>query len=1000
MSVCGGDSLGGVSSSSGAESSSSDFESGSTCYLDSSLPTQKSLESQSQTQCSSHTSKASRDFTPLSSLDPRISSPFKLTAAKSVSGGGVMPTLSAHEGSGGGPQLLMPPSLQQSLSLPPCVLHSASLEFDVLDQLFGSSSWADASAGPGRMLWKPPCSLPSSKEEMFSRSRSDQEALQTEAVDEGDGTLMKVVQGCGGGGGGSMGGGTSIGSQTGLATDDQLTAMRGTVGGGTSVSAPSATMGSQVEPLSPAAGRRGSGSHMMSASPRLLALQRSGSMASSIPASPSTISTTSWSSPGPSLSGRTGMSLMATMSEGRMGGSAASSVTSSSVGLSALGSQESSNSPGGTDVIVATHPVSTAPMPLTTTSGWGSGSTQPHMSVLSSMPSLALGGHPSHVARPAQAPKWKHPPPGAVRDNYVGAIPVGIGGTVGALAIGSTIAGGALPAMPHADWGVAAAIPLSTKQMDKGGDGQARGSLLGKRGRMPAGIEDLEAKSSEKRLLPTAAAAALQSSLLGQQHMLPAALQAAPQAVFSAEIVQQAQQQQRHELESKVLQGSPFTPGPALPSPEGHIGQSQIPILSSAAAGTMAGTSLPGAGFFEQHMKPRARARRGQATDPHSIAERMRREKIAERMKSLQDLVPNANKTDKASMLDEIIDYVKFLQLQVKILSMSRGGAESRSLIADLPFEGLATKTTAALAARAMQLGFTGSGLLSGGAQAAAAQGGCGITHDELLLIEQHVASIMNEDVGTAMQTLHGKGLCLVPLSVATAINLGAIPLRAMGGGGPSTSGPSGQPQAAAESHDPASLQPEVGGLGIRPSGGLSRSQPGESGRNNDTSSSDEEGGEGVGTLSTGSKRLSAAAAAIGGGSTGLGPSPYRPAGGSTSSGGAAGAAGALGYITAGGPEGCGGAVTGLGILPDTLHASPIPSSAVVADAALIPLGAGFTELSQIAGAVQRQHTPQMQATAQVQPQPGPPPQQQPQQQDKMSYNELDRMVHRPPSKD
>ncbi|KAL2646063.1 hypothetical protein AAZV13_05G029000 [Glycine max] len=38
------------------------------------------------------------------------------------------------------------------------------------------------------------------------------------------------------------------------------------------------------------------------------------------------------------------------------------------------------------------------------------------------------------------------------------------------------------------------------------------------------------------------------------------------------------------------------------------------------------------------------RARRGQATDNHSLAERARREKISERMKILQDLVPGCNK--------------------------------------------------------------------------------------------------------------------------------------------------------------------------------------------------------------------------------------------------------------------------------------------------------------------------------------------------------------------
>ncbi|KAL3635014.1 hypothetical protein CASFOL_022068 [Castilleja foliolosa] len=65
------------------------------------------------------------------------------------------------------------------------------------------------------------------------------------------------------------------------------------------------------------------------------------------------------------------------------------------------------------------------------------------------------------------------------------------------------------------------------------------------------------------------------------------------------------------------------------------------------------------------------RARRGQATDAHSLAERVRREKIGERMKVLQDLVPSCNKvTGKAVMLDEIINYVQSLQLQVEFLSM------------------------------------------------------------------------------------------------------------------------------------------------------------------------------------------------------------------------------------------------------------------------------------------------------------------------------------------
>lgn len=84
------------------------------------------------------------------------------------------------------------------------------------------------------------------------------------------------------------------------------------------------------------------------------------------------------------------------------------------------------------------------------------------------------------------------------------------------------------------------------------------------------------------------------------------------------------------------------------------------------------------------------RARRGQATDSHSLAERVRREKISERMKYLQDLVPGCNKiTGKAGMLDEIINYVQSLQRQVEFLSMKLAAVNPRL---DFNIDGLLAK--------------------------------------------------------------------------------------------------------------------------------------------------------------------------------------------------------------------------------------------------------------------------------------------------------------------
>ncbi|KAH6766723.1 basic helix-loop-helix DNA-binding superfamily protein [Perilla frutescens var. hirtella] len=147
-------------------------------------------------------------------------------------------------------------------------------------------------------------------------------------------------------------------------------------------------------------------------------------------------------------------------------------------------------------------------------------------------------------------------------------------------------------------------------------------------------------------------------------------------------------------------------------------------------------------------IRPRVRARRGQATDPHSIAERLRRERIAERIRALQDLVPSVNKTDRAAMLDEIVDYVKFLRLQVKVLSMSRlGGAGAVApLVTDIPISSVEE-----------------DGSDGGRTQPAWEKWSNDGT-------ERQVAKLMEENVGAAMQFLQSKALCLMPISLASAI--------------------------------------------------------------------------------------------------------------------------------------------------------------------------------------------------------------------------------------
>ncbi|ONK77751.1 uncharacterized protein A4U43_C02F10160 [Asparagus officinalis] len=69
----------------------------------------------------------------------------------------------------------------------------------------------------------------------------------------------------------------------------------------------------------------------------------------------------------------------------------------------------------------------------------------------------------------------------------------------------------------------------------------------------------------------------------------------------------------------------------------------------------------------------KVRAKRGCATHPRSIAERERRTRISEKLRKLQELVPNMDKqTSTADMLDLAVQHIKELQSQVQNLNQEQ----------------------------------------------------------------------------------------------------------------------------------------------------------------------------------------------------------------------------------------------------------------------------------------------------------------------------------------
>lgn len=142
-------------------------------------------------------------------------------------------------------------------------------------------------------------------------------------------------------------------------------------------------------------------------------------------------------------------------------------------------------------------------------------------------------------------------------------------------------------------------------------------------------------------------------------------------------------------LNNDTVTSMPTSPGtPGGKRQRGFVGENEISsgselnsksyrLNNNQSTGLIRHMSLPTSGDVpnmslntdDHYVQMRARAKRGCATHPRSIAERVRRTRISERMKKLQDLVPNMEKTtNTADMLDETVEYVKSLQVKVSEL--------------------------------------------------------------------------------------------------------------------------------------------------------------------------------------------------------------------------------------------------------------------------------------------------------------------------------------------